>query len=232
MSIPRRALKTTCLTLTLLFVLPSAAAWAEAPLPVGWQLLKVPGKPVTSFASTQDGVITVSAASSVGFLYRRASGIPGSGNFLTWRWRVDVTPPPTDLSVKGKEDRPLAVHVWFDNEDGSASDWSMTARLGSWFMRQPLPGKMLTYVWGGTAARGTTLKIPYRKSAGQIWVLRSGNSRPGQWLNETVDIAADFEAAFGYRPGKPAYIAISADTDDKGGESTGTVSGIAFTTTP
>jgi hypothetical protein len=104
--------------------------------------------------------------------------------------------------------------------------------LGAWLYNQPLPGKMLTYVWGGTAERGVKLKNPYRETAGHIIVLRPGSSAPGKWFDETVDVTADFEAAFGYRPGMPAYIAISADTDDKGGNSMGTVTNIAFKTAP
>lgn len=208
-------------------VVPSAT-WAEAPLPVGWELLKIPGKAVTRFAAAPNRAIKVSANESVGFLYSRAADMPGKGPFLTWRWRVDMAPPPTDLSAKGMDDRPLAVHVWFGNEDGSASDWGLQTRLGAWLFDRPLPGKMLTYVWGGRSKRGATMKNPYRESAGQIIVLRPGSSAAGTWFRETVNFAADFEAAFGYRPGAPAYIAVSADTDDKGGQSMGTVADLAF----
>lgn len=228
MLLPRRFLPGLLLTVVLLAFATSLAARAEAPLPVGWKLLKIPGKAVTHFAATPGGAIKVSAVDSVGFLYHNAMDLPGKGRILTWRWRVDMTPPPTDLSAKGMDDRPLAVHVWFEDDGGAGSDWGLKTRLGAWLLNQPLPGKMLTYVWGGSAKRGAKMKNPYRESAGQIIVLRPGDSATGDWFEEAVDIAADFEAAFGYRPGKPAYIAISADTDDKGGRSMGTVTDLAF----
>lgn len=232
MMIPRRPLPQFVLFFALLAFLAPSTTRAEPPVPDGWRLLKIPGKAVTSFSPAPGDAIKVSAASSVGFLYSNASDMPGAGRFLTWRWRVDMAPPPTDLAMKGMDDRPLAVHVWFEEEDGSGSDWGLKERFGSWLFNQPLPGKMITYVWGGTLKRGASLKNPYRESAGQIIVLRPGNSMWGQWFNETVDVAADFETAFGYRPGMPAYIAISADTDDKGGTSMGTVTNIAFTNAP
>ena len=225
---PHRFLPRLLLIVVLLAFAASLAARAEAPLPVGWKLLKIPGKAVTRFVAAPGGAIKVSAADSVGFLYCNAMDVPGKGRFLTWRWRVDMTPLPTDLGAKGMDDRPLAVHVWFEDKDGSGSDWGLKTRLGAWLFNQPLPGKMLTYVWGGTAKRGTAMKNPYRESAGRIIVLRPGASATGAWFEETVDFAADFEAAFGYRPGKPAYIAVSADTDDKGGRSMGVVTDLAF----
>lgn len=205
---------------------------AETPLPPNWRVLSLPGKATTQFAATTKGGISVSADASVGFLYSPVSEIPGRGRFLTWRWRVDAAPPPTDLSAKGMDDRPLAVHVWFGNKDDAVPDWDLGTRLGAWLFDRPLPGKMLTYVWGGTAQRGDRLRNPYRENAAHLIVLRPGGSRLGRWFRETVDVAGDFKAIFGYPPGPPAYLAISADTDDKGGTSTGVVADLAFTDAP
>jgi len=228
MLLPRRFPPGFLLIVVLLALAASPPARAEAPLPTGWKLLKIPGKAVTRFVATPGGAIKVSANDSVGFLYCNAKDLPVKGRFLNWHWRVDMTPPPTDLAMKGMDDRPLAVHVWFERADGSGFDWGLKTWLGAWLLNQPLPGKMLTYVWGGSAKRGATMKNPYRESAGRIIVLRSGDSAIGKWFEETVDVAADFEAAFGYRPDTPAYIAISADTDDKGGRSMGAVTDLAF----
>jgi hypothetical protein len=38
--------------------------------------------------------------------------------------------------------------------------------------------------------------------------------RAGTWVTERVDVAADFVAAFGNRPGTPIQIAIASDTDN------------------
>ena len=205
---------------------------AAAGAPDGWSVLRLPGKPVTDFTAGSDGAITVTAADSVGFLFRDAAKISGTGRYLTWRWRVDAMPPPTDLSMKGMDDRPLAVHVWFAAPDGSNTDWNLRERFGAWLQDAPLPGKMLTYVWGGAGKRGDRLRNPYRETGGAIVILRAGDSPTGRWFSETVDIGADFEAAFGVAPPSPAYVAISADTDDKGGTSKGAVAEMAFKSAP
>lgn len=215
----------------ILGAVPSATV-AETPLPPHWQLLSMPGKAVIRFSAAGGGAIAVNAWDSVGFLYREAADIPGSGRYLTWRWRVDAAPSPTDMSMKGMDDRPLAVHVWFNDTDGAASGWDLQTRLGAWLFDRPLPGRMLTYVWGGVGERGQTIANPYREQAARIIVLRPGNSRLGVWHTETVDIVADFQSAFGERPGAPAYVAISGDTDDKGGAAAGIVAGLSFTTMP
>ncbi len=189
----------------------------------GWKILKIPGKAATEFRAAPDGSIYVSASESVGFLYRE---LPKSANPITrlsWRWRVDVTPPSTDLSMKGKDDRPLAIHICFDTEDAPRSRWSLLDQVGRWTRTSPLRGKVLTYVWGGTHNRGDRIENPYFKSKGQIIILRPGDSPTGRWFMESIDIAGDFEKAFGYPPPMVRLIAISADTDDKRGMSVGKI---------
>ena len=197
-------------------------------LPAGWRQLSVPGKAETRFAKGPDGAIKVSAEDSAGFLYRAVPAGTKAGARLAWRWRVDMTPPPTDQSMKGMDDRPLAVHVWFDDGSAQNSPYSLLDRMGAWLFDAPLPGKVLTYVWGGKRSRGESLKNPYLTENGRLIILRPGHTPNGQWFAESVDVAADFERAFGYKAPPPRFIAISADTDDKRGVSMGAVSDLVF----
>ncbi len=196
--------------------------------PPGWQTLNVPGKPATQFRAAPDGAIEVSASESVGFLYRELPKSAAPVTRVSWRWRVDATPPSTDLSVKGKDDRPLAIHICFDTEDAPPSRWSLMDQVGKWTRTSPLRGKVLTYVWGGVRDRGDRIENPYFKSKGQIIILRPGDSPTGQWFVEDIDIVSDFKIAFGYPPPKVRLIAISADTDDKRGMSMGKVADLEF----
>lgn len=191
--------------------------------PSGWKTLKVPGKPATKFHATPNGAIKVSASESVGFLYRELPAAQGTINRLSWRWRVDMTPPATDQSMKGMDDRPLAIHICFDTDDEASGRLSVLDRVGKWAQTSPFRGKVLTYVWGGTGKRGDQIENPYLNANGRIIILRPGNSPTGRWFPESVDIDADFESAFGYPPPKARMIAISADTDDKRGMSMGKV---------
>ncbi|MEM7221937.1 MAG: DUF3047 domain-containing protein [Pseudomonadota bacterium] len=203
---------------------------AQSPLPAelsdaGWRLLELPGKPPARFSGSERTGLQVSADGGVGFLYRPlADGEAGKAR-MSWHWRVDSAPPPSDLSVKGADDRPLAIHLWFPEEN---SFWGGLKSAAGALFDVPVPGKVLTYVWGGTQARGEKLVNPHLRDDGVLIVLRSGRQAPGGWVREQIDIAADFQMGFGYPPPAAAYIAISADSDDRPGRSLALVKDIRF----
>lgn len=207
-----------------LAALPNAAA-----APEGWSTLTLPGKAATRFTEAADGSIAVKADNSAAFLYRAVPEGDAMRRFLTWRWRVDEAMAPTDLALKGADDRPLALHVFFPSDPERQGLWrSFTQGLRAKVAGAPFSGKVLTYVWGGIQPEGAKLANPYMKSDGMVVVLRSGQTAQGTWLTEKIDFAADFENAFGYRPPKPAYIALSADADDTAGRSIGAFADIRF----
>ena len=72
--------------------------------------------------------------------------------------------------------------------------------------------KSLKYIWSRVVPVGT----PLTSSSGrtQVRVLRSGTDRAGQWLEEQVDVRADYRKLFGDEPPKPAGIAVLTDSDD------------------
>ena len=59
-------------------------------------------------------------------------------------------------------------------------------------------------------------------------VLRSAASPTGEWLEEQVDLVADYRAAFGEAPPDPSQIAIQADTDNTDSTSRAQVADLAF----
>ncbi len=194
----------------------------------GWKVLTLSRKPPTHFVGRVDGVIKVTAESSVAFLYRDVPSASQHKRYLSWRWRVDLAMTPTDLSRKGHDDRPLALHVSFPSRSNKRDLWQ---RLRRAFIGAPLSGKLLTYVWGGIGQRGDKLVNPHVEGDGVIYILRSGHTPTGQWFTEKIDIAADFERAFGYEAPPPIYIVVSADTDDTASRSIGWIADITFTDT-
>ena len=90
----------------------------------------------------------------------------------------------------------------------------------------------MTYVWGGTEARGSRFVNPHLGDDGIMIVLRSGRAPTGRWLTEEVDLAADFRMAFGFAAPPPSHIALSADSDDRGGRSRAWVKDIEITGAP
>ncbi len=196
---------------------------------MGWRILAFPGIAETRFAGRPDGSIEVRAMDSSALLYRAVAPAERRGHFLNWRWRVDKPLPPTDLAAKGEDDRAIALHVWFpkDNEPTgllrSLYDGVISAIAGI-----PLPGKVLTYVWGGSGQRGDRFANPYAGPDGMMIILRSSDAPVGRWFSESVDFAADFERAFGYPAPAPSHVAISGDADDTDGMSQALITDITF----
>lgn len=207
-----------------------AAAATKIPIGVdlersGWHLLTVPGKAASRFGADGDGTIAVASSSSVAFLYYAFADAPRP-RYVSWRWRVDRAPAPAPLSDPEADDRPLALHVAFVPENESW--WHGLRRGAAELLGIPLPGKVLTYVWGGDVGRGTSLANPHYPGGGKLIVLRPGSDSLAQWQEERIDLVADFAAAFGHPPPPLLYIAISSDTDDRGGESLGWVGDIVL----
>lgn len=172
----------------------------------GWRLQPVRGRAVAQFAWDEAGFITITARDSVGFLLRPFPGPPGR---LGWRWRVESAAPPSDAAMRGSDDRSAAVHVLF------AASGPLS------FMRRSLTpegmaGRGLTYCWGG-GAPGQRLPNPYAPRDGALIILRGAEAPLATWLDQAVDVAADYQAAFGEAAPPVTHLALSADTDDRGG---------------
>jgi hypothetical protein len=192
----------------------------------GWQVLRFGNGPPTQFSHEAGGAIVVAADRGVAFLFRPLA--PGeAAPQLTWRWQVLAAPPPSDPGRAGHDDRPLAVHVFFADVRSGVLD-GMRRALRRQLLGTPFGGRLITYMWGGTAPAGTRLANPHLPSDARIVVLRDAGAPLGAWQVERVDVAADYAAAFGAAAPRPTHVAISADADDLGGRSLGRIAGLAF----
>lgn len=195
--------------LSLAFAAPGVAR-AQALDPrlaeAGWRLQPVRGRAVAQFTLDEAGFVRITAQDSVGFLLRPFPGPPGR---LAWRWRLDSAAPPSDAAARGADDRSAALHVLF-----AASGVFAFMRRG--LTPDGMAGRGLTYSWGG-GARGRRLPNPYAPRDGAIIILRGAEAPLATWLEEVVDVAADYEAAFGEAAPAVTHLALSADTDDRGG---------------
>lgn len=193
-----------------------------------WVVLTMPGRNATRFTCAGD-LVEIEASSAVAFLYRASRPAESGAAQLSWRWRVDVAPPPANLSQSGADDRPVAVHLVFPAAEENVD---ILRRLGA-AMRglvagAPFAGRLLTYVWGGGDAPGAVVANPYMGGDGYLVVLRDSTTPAGSWIEERVDFRADFRRAFGGTAPDPIYIAVSADTDDRGGLSRALVAQLRF----
>lgn len=222
-----RAKVRTLAAAALLAPLTASADVGPALEKAGWRELVFRGRQANHFEARGEGVGVVSRQ-SVSVLWRDVEAAPSSTPLLRWRWRVEEAVPATDLSRKGGDDRSLAVYVAFAFDEAKAGLWERTKRaaLGA-FTDDPLPGRVLTYVWGGEGPEGWFTN-PHLPGGGMLRILRGQGAPQGRWLDEEVDLAADYRAAFGSAPTMVTGLGISADSDDTGTLAAGEVAGLDF----
>ena len=76
-----------------------------------------------------------------------------------------------------------------------------------------MPYATLMYVWSNTRPVGTVLKSARTDRIRKL-VVESGRNNLNAWLDYERDIAADFEQAFGERPGALVGIGVMTDSDN------------------
>ncbi|MGI9452129.1 MAG: DUF3047 domain-containing protein [Geminicoccaceae bacterium] len=196
---------------------------------LGWDELLFDNKPPNQFISGGHGEIEVSSQSSVSLLKMPLTIDVETQPVLRWRWRVANAAPATDLSVKGADDRSLAIYVAFPFVAEEATTFERFKRkLVEATAGKEAPGRVLTYVWGGDSDRGAIIESPYLGDSGMMTILRSTDAQTDQWFTETIEIADDYQNAFGTLPPDPLYIAIGADTDDTNSIAKGFVTDLEF----
>jgi hypothetical protein len=213
------------------FVLP---ARARAALPLdpglaaaGWAHAPYEGLTPARFRPAPGGV-TIEGTGAGSFVWRPT---PGRAACLTWRWRVDHGPPPTDLTRRGGEDRAISVTVGFSGWPTRASLWQRTqhavaqARAGA----HVLPRSALIYVWGGTGHEPARFYSPWMGGLGKLRALRPAGAPTAHWFEERVDLAADWTESFGGTPPPLQEIAIGSDADDTNARVSAMVENIQFT---
>ncbi|SMY08507.1 DUF3047 domain-containing protein [Flavimaricola marinus] len=139
----------------------------------------------------------------------------------SWSWSVAQSVPATDLRRKGGDDRNISIYFVFLPE-------AVAAGLEGANIRQLMGNRdvrILQYVWGGNHGRGAILGSPYAPGQGVTVALRQAGTGAH---SESVDLARDFQAAFGGAPGALVGLAVSADSDDTDSAIQATVSGLTL----
>jgi hypothetical protein len=148
----------------------------------------------TDYTVVADGTnycLRASATNSNSALMVKLNFKPPAHLFVSWRWKIDHTPP-------GASDR--TVH-----------DYDHAARLIIAFDTFIGPPRSIDYLWANTEPIGTAMPHPLMGRA-QMLVLESGNGRAGEWITEKRDVSADWRRLF---PGKamPKIVGIGVLTD-------------------
>ncbi len=184
----------------------------------GWQLITFPRRTPARFTAQGPDTLSINADSAVAVLWRQMRPAEDNPATAQWRWRVDASVGPTDLSRKGGDDRALAVYFVFSEavERSTSIDLSSMMRSGQ--------AHFLIYVWGGSAPKGQFLPSPYLGENARTIVLKSARDTIGSWESERVDLRADYRKAFGAAAPALVAVAISSDSDDTSGRNAAVIS--------
>lgn len=137
----------------------------------------------------------------------------------SWDWAVDQSVPATDLSKKGGDDRNLAMYFIFLPQQAAqrAQNKGVKALLDNPDVR------VLMYIWGGSHSRGDILRSPYLGTRGRSIIKRSAGTGTA---SERVNLAQDYQRAFGEPIQSLVGLAVSADSDDTKTESSAMISNL------
>ncbi len=179
----------------------------------GWEEITFDGYIENDWTEVEGGVRVVSDG-GISIIFRRLDADLEKTPILTWRWRTDNAPAPTDLSKRSGEDRALSVYVAFPHESDRATlAESLRYNVLRLAQGEDTPGRILSFVWGGMRPRGSLLK---RSGTNALRILRTPEDAVDTWLEERLDIVAEFRESFGWDPPNPTHVGITSDSDDTG----------------
>lgn len=169
------ALTDTGKTAQLAVIVLNTVNWSAGRLPSDWQIKVNHGKPDVSVCTDSSGSCLHLKSVKASFALEHGVDVnPYQTRFLTWRWKVTQLPGGGDFRRAASDDQAAQVLVAFADR------------------------RILTYLWDTSAPKGTA------QSASSIPLLHifavvceSGVAVANQWINETRDVASDYERAYG-----------------------------------
>ena len=163
--------------------------------PGDWKVRKDEGKAV--YSVQQDGDRRVLQALSKGLGIQAAKEYEWNLDtypILAWSWRPLIFPTGADERKSATNDSALAVYFLVPYSR----------------IRGP---KAVKYIWSEKVPVGTRLSS--NGGLTQVLVQRTGTAQQGQWVDERVDVLADYKKLFDTSDTPtPAGIAVLTDADD------------------
>lgn len=220
-------------------VLGACATWApgaQAPVPAPvtvalaerqciphWQPQRLPGKRATQYELTADGGaqrLRARADRSASLLRHALRVEPTALGTVSFAWRVPELIAGADVRDRDVEDAPVRLLLSFEGDESRLSARNrMVFDLAQAVAGERPPYATLMYVWDSQAPEGSVV-ISERTDRVRKIVLESGPRRLGEWRSYERDIAADYQRAFGEKPGALTGVALMTDADNTGGQAT------------
>jgi hypothetical protein len=182
-----------------------------------WHSRIFPGKTPTLYKHTAfDGrdAIRGEAASSASMLRQHIRVEPPDLGHIAFAWQVPQLIAGANMSLRDHDDSPVRIMLAFEGDRSRLSTKdALLSELARTLTGEEMPYATLMYVWCNSRAPGSVITSPRTDRVRSI-VLESGPKRLNQWLDYQRDIRADFETAFGEKPGALVGVAIMSDSDN------------------
>ncbi|MNR90275.1 hypothetical protein D3C72_212560 [compost metagenome] len=189
-------------------------------LPAHWEPMIINRtKKLTEYKLVEDEgktVLHARAVAAASGLMQKVDIDPLQASTLHWRWRISGLVQSANNADRGLEDSPARIILGFDGDKDSLPfpDQIMfeTARIVT---GREVPYATLMYIWGRKAAVDTIITNT-RSNRVKMVVAETGASGVGDWHSFSRNIVADYEKAFGEKPGKLIAVGVLTDTDNTG----------------
>ena len=188
--------------------------------PHGWSEWRFhPAKRMTRYRTIvvdDQAVLEAAADRSVSGLMHRVDVDPQAYPILEWRWRIDGTIPGADVGDRHADDAPARIVLAFDGDKAS-----LPLKEQMFFERvkllagHDLPYATLMYVWDTVRDEGAVVASAHTARVQNV-VVDSGPQPARQWRSHRRDIVADYERAYGRKPGRLLAVGVLTDADNTG----------------
>ncbi len=202
----------------LLMVAPTLASSQQVSFGSNWKEQKFSLFGSNDFA-LNGGSLGVKSSDTVSLLWTALPQTMWVSTQASWDWAVDTSVPATDLSKKGGDDRNLAMYFIFLPEAAAQAAQGKGVRS---LLDNP-DVRVLMYIWGGSHTRGQILPSPYLGARGRSIIKRGAGTGTA---SEGVDLAQDYQRAFGEAAQRLVGLAVSADSDDTNTAISARISGL------
>lgn len=200
-------------------IAPFSASAAGA-IPANWEpMIILKTKKPTEYrivAEQGKSILHAYAHEASSGLMQQVSIDPQRRSRLHWRWKVGSTVDTADTEHHATEDSPARVILGFDGDKGTLpfADQILfeTAKV---LTGHDFPYATLMYIWDRQKPVGTIMSSR-RSSRIKMLVVANEAAGVGQWQQFSRNIAADYEAAFGEKPGTLIGVGVLTDTDNLG----------------
>ncbi len=150
-------------------------------------------------------------------LRQRLNVQPSQLGRLQFAWQIHNLIAQADMGERDSEDSPVRLILAFEGDRSRFSAKNaMLSDLTQALTGEPLPYATLMYVWCNHRPVGSVIVNPRTDRVRKL-VVESGPAHVRQWRRYERDVRADFEWAFGEKPGALLGLAIMTDADNTQG---------------